>query len=459
MTSQENQDLHTFLISFGAAELGEGDLATGANLLAAMACSIANIQRPGSGYVDKSGTTYLVGSSLIISGSHSSSLVNEKIIQPMGLKQSSLASHISYSAQEIAEARRNEAKVSKGRDPFMAAVGVKLSLQSLYGPQMAVVDHSSEMAALLETEAPKGLGALARSSHVFISGNSPGEVQEMLLRSHLKRPVVHVGIDDVTSFENYRNVCLDVIDGRGSSIQGMVFITDPCQVLSKVTQVDGAVAGLVQRMMWLVDGNAGPLPADHEFDKPPVVIDALFIRYRRVMSYAWGKRLTTDSPKTLTTEVDFSEMQTEWMKFLKGHEPSHPGLSGAARTFLVSLCFGFSQLENEFKFPEGYRKFFGYNCMALAKFLVLRMINARSAMLADGEVTRRQHVQMRVLGKLTQKPFVERDIYRHLNLTASACRETLIELEQAGKVVRDGHLWAAVGSPDKVGLPPLTLEA
>lgn len=78
MLSAHTQYLHELLTTFGAARLGEGDPVAGANLLATMACSIANIQRHGSGLKAPDGETLAVGTSLMVSASLTTSLISEK---------------------------------------------------------------------------------------------------------------------------------------------------------------------------------------------------------------------------------------------------------------------------------------------------------------------------------------------------------------------------------------------
>ena len=460
MSPALNEDLQCLFASFNATKLGEGDVAVGANLLATMACSIANIQRPGTGYIDPSGNSFMVGSSLLISGSHSSSLICEKVIQPMGLKQSNLASHILHSALEIQETKRKNSRQSSERDPFLAAVGGSQSLAYFYSLDLDGRSAASELTALLETDAPSGLGALSKNSYVFISGNSHQQTAQALEFSHMKRPNVHIGVDDVEGFNNFREVCSDIIDGRGTaSVRGTVLLTDPCQALAKVIQNSEASAGLAQRMMWLVDGEAGPTPTEVEFENPPVAIDELFTRYEKVMNQAWGNRIAPRCPKELLTKLQFTDAQAEWMKFLKQHEPQHPGLSGAARGLFITLFYGFEQLRGAWKLPQSNLKWNGSYVTALAKFLVLRMINARSAMLASGENCRQLHVQMRILAKLAGQSHLERNIYRHLNLTAEVCKTALLALQSAGKVNFDGTFWSALGSSEPSDLHPLTLEA
>jgi hypothetical protein len=80
-------------------------------------------------------------------------------------------------------------------------------------------------------------------------------------------------------------------------------------------------------------------------------------------------------------------------------------------------------------------------------------------MLASGENCRQLHVQMRILEKLAGQSHLERNIYRHLNLTAGVCKTALLALQSAGKVNFDGTFWSALGSSESSDLHPLTLEA
>jgi hypothetical protein len=49
MPTQERKDLHTLLTRFNVASLGEGDANAGTNTQAAMAFTLANLARSGSG--------------------------------------------------------------------------------------------------------------------------------------------------------------------------------------------------------------------------------------------------------------------------------------------------------------------------------------------------------------------------------------------------------------------------
>jgi hypothetical protein len=459
MTDEETQNLNELLESFGAAVLGEGDLVAGVNLLAAMACSIANLQRPGSGCVDSAGNCFLVGGSLIISGSHSAELIRENVIRPMAVKQANLVSHILESAQEIEEAKRKQSGASKSRDPFLAAVDHRLTMNNLFSGEMAGCYQSLDMAVLLESEATRGLGTLAQNSHVFIAAHSPSQVLRMLPHSQLNRPMVYISVDDARGLQAYRNVCSDIIDGRGmASIQGSVLITDPCSVLSEVVRSEESGAALAQRMMWLVDGDAGPCPGDVLGSSPRAPIDRLRGRYDRVMGQTWGERITPRRTSPAVIEFEFAPFQAKWMSFLKGHEARHPGVCGTARGLFLTLLFGFDRLIKAWKPPSDFPAPKCEGILALSKFLVLRMINCRSAMLVSAQDVWMGRTKARILRKLRDASWSQRDIYRHLNLAAGECDEALRALELDGRVTREGSLWSATGLEGVPAPQSLTLE-
>jgi hypothetical protein len=103
MSPTDHRHLHDLLHLFGAARLGEGDPVAGANLLAAMAVSIANISPPGSGLQAPDGETLHAGASLLVSGSHGTSLVAEKVLGDLGNRQNNLNSQLRALVRNLPE--------------------------------------------------------------------------------------------------------------------------------------------------------------------------------------------------------------------------------------------------------------------------------------------------------------------------------------------------------------------
>lgn len=143
MSKEEEGHLQEMLTSFGAAGLGEGDLIAGANTLAAMACSLANIARPGSGLKDKDGRTFKVGTSLLVSGSHSPSLVADQVAIELGRRQRNTNSHIVREAVAIEEAARKTLPGQQAAAPASGPNPGDSTLEELQNPLSPVFETGS----------------------------------------------------------------------------------------------------------------------------------------------------------------------------------------------------------------------------------------------------------------------------------------------------------------------------
>ena len=92
------------------------------------------------------------------------------------------------------------------------------------------------------------------------------------------------------------------------------------------------------------------------------------------------------------------------------------------------------------KLPENFQ-YFIEGIEAFAKLLVLRMANARAAMLFSAEEAQRLRHKQRILERLAAGPLDSRTIYRTLHLSASLCGDLLLELEADRLIQRDGAHW------------------
>lgn len=79
MSSDNTNKLTRLLHTFDAQRLGEGDMAAGANVLAAMACAIANIHRHGARIALGDGPSYRIGSSVRAYVPLTSALIVERV--------------------------------------------------------------------------------------------------------------------------------------------------------------------------------------------------------------------------------------------------------------------------------------------------------------------------------------------------------------------------------------------
>ena len=468
MTPEANRHLNELLHIFGAARLGEGDPVAGANLLAAMATSIANIAPPGSGLQAPDGETLEAGASLIVSGSYNTSLVAEKILSGLGDRQNHLNSHLRSHV-------RNHPDKPKAAGNFEAEARASvmdrynnLTLEGLYAPgDLHCLGVAGPWGALIRQPATADFEELRDQHVIFAAKATTGNLAGILDHSHRGRPFLHVELDKAPHFSRVARQCLDLMDGRGSTglnsqtVRGTVIMTDSSSFLGEVMRAEGVAGQIPSRMIWLVDGNAGPEPGEPSTPTDLVALDAPGRRYQAAMEQAWGSRLDNRKPGPVLIECDFHSLQARWIAFLKTQETVLPGITGTARNLLATLGFGLTEMNDSAPRPKGPIWDLAH-VEALARFLVHRMANARSAMLYSAQSARKLVLEEKILRKLESDPLTVRELTRRIGrLPAAHCLELLEDLEAEGKVLRiDDRLWQGRQSTSSAtSARHLTLEA
>jgi len=467
MTPEANRHLNELLHIFGTARLGEGDPVAGANLLAAMAASIANISPPGSGLKAPDGETLEAGASLLVSGSHSTSLIAEKILSGLGDRQNNLNSHLRSHVRNLSDKPKAAGNFeAEARAAFMDRYG-SLTLEGLYAPgDFYSGAVAKPWAGLLRQPATADFEELQDRHVVFAAKGAAGKLADILDLSHRGRPLLHVELDKAPSFSRIGRQCLDLMDGRGSTgfnstiVRGTVIVTDPSGILGEAVRADGVTAELASRTMWLMDGNAGPEPGEPATGTELVALDAPGLRYEAAMGQAWGSRLDNRKPTPVLLDCDFHSLQAEWIAFLKTQEAAVPGITGTARNLLATLVFGLTQMVGSTRTAKGF-SWSIQQIEALARFLVHRMANARSAMLHEAKSARRLGLEEKILRKLGSEPHTVRDLTRKIGrVPAAQCLELLEDMEAEGKVLRiDDRLWQLRECGPATSTLHLTLEA
>ena len=446
-TTNDPPHLHNLLAKFGVERLGEGDVGAGANLLAAMACSLANFERPGSGLVNIDGDTIGVGASFLVSGARSVSLISEKVLAGLATRQNNLVAHLCKKAEsDEEEAKKSKWPMIHSPVDFMADVQATM-LDTLYQPFSGIGPEGSagSWSRLVETPSLPTFDDLAANPMLFVTGCTPASLTQQLERCHLGRPFVHVGVGRAADFSSFEQACPTIMDGRVTkgatmeSIRGTVVVTDPAAALDEVIKGHLPQAQWVSRLLWLVD--SGPVPDEPADCQPLIPLDHLALRYEAAMKTAWGKRLNNQTTAPVMIRSEFSKCQARWMAFLKSREPECPGISGTARNLYATLDFGLNLLVNTAQTTDGF-EWFAEEVEALARFLVQRMINARSAMLFSVRDEWMRQKMEQILIKLADGPVELRDLVRKFHrLTTAQCLEPLHILEGRGRVVCIGNKW------------------
>ena len=296
MSPEDSRHLNNLLKNFEAERLGEGDAVVGANVLAAMGVSLANIQRPGSGLTTWLGDTMAAGTSLYISGAHSCSHISGKVLNGLASRQNNLIARLLKWRRNIGEGTFNA--VSNQLHPDQATLWNEEIIEQVLKPVSMCAKQANESWSVLVQVPPRiELRDLYESPLVFLTGVTAEKVAGQLTRCHLGRPYIHVGLDGVSDFAQFQHHVPAIMDGRmavgalADRICGEVMVMDPNALLGEAVRDDLPSARWISRMPWLVDGNAGPGLDDAEGAVPTVALGGVQKRYEFAMGLAWGQRL------------------------------------------------------------------------------------------------------------------------------------------------------------------------
>ena len=447
MSKASDAYLNHFLSSFGATSLGEGDPVAGANLLATMACTLANIARPGSGVVTEEGRRMRVGTSLLVSGPLSSSLVADDLITELRIRQNNLTDHLRrLFADKLEDAGKKGMKTREfpAGPRTNESENALLDLQQVE-PLLWSTIEEAWAEVVIDPPNPR-IEDLAAQPKIIVTASGPAELERQLVGLHLGHPLVLLGLRHAKG-GRLGELCTALMDGHlpsglsGGTTKGNLLITDPARVLHEVAKTNDNRTAWLGRLVWLPDGTAGPEPPESSGSKPPVHLDEIAPRFGTALSRAFAKRLNNHSPQPVVHESNLTKAQVRWVTFLKGMEDRLPGISGTARRLLATLAFGLSEIVNAIKAPAGFDYYIA-GTEAFARFLVHRMANARAAILWSAEDAQKQQLKTKILYKINGDPLLPRDIYHNIRgLPANQCRELLLELEAEELATRIGDRW------------------
>ena len=433
---------------FDASTLGEGDVVAGANVLTAMACSLANIHRPGSGLVTEDGERLPVGTNLLVSGPLSAGLISERVLSGLAERQNNFVAHLRDWTRS-AEIEMTKIPNMRKFDPVaILEEGSSSALLSMHSEARIPVTLDPYVCdTLIRPPKKHGKRDLHNRPLVYITANKPTELTKHLEFSHLGHPLIHVGIHDAAACSRFDECCTAVMDGTltvgtlSETVRGFVIATDPFETLANIIRAsDGKGASWLMRTLWLTDSTAGPECGEITSGKATVKLDRIQARYDAAMDKAWGERLDYTKAVPEDVQCDWPKFQAEWVGFLKSNEAELPGITGTARSLLATLVFGLTKLANAWK-AEGF-KWYIDDIAALARWLIQRMANAKATMLHTERRARLRRVAQRIALRLAEGPHSERELTRSIHrLLVGECSLALNLLVAEGVVVRSDERW------------------
>ena len=460
MSPESTQRLTRLLAAFDAKRLGDGNVAAGVDVLAAMACSIANIHRRGACLTSPDGSTFHVGTSLLASGPLTSSLIGERVVSVLADIQTNLLDHLAEWAISKQDTIDKNPICTPVLDHFMVKADAS-SLAVIGDDTLYRNDRFTELFSPFPNQTKR---ALLGHPLVYVTGATPAELHRNLGRSELGRPLVFDVLRSPSHCDDLGACCLPVIDGSmtsgplSTSIQGHVLVSDPSRVLDEVVRNGQPSGRWLMRLPWLVDGNPEPeIALNGDANSQLGNIEQ---RYQLAMHKAWQSRLDHLVTAPASRVIDMTAFQARWVRFLSGNDSSCPGISSAARPLLATLVFGLYEIAKSMETPEGFQ-LNPADVVVFAGFLAQRMSVAHSTLVHTGEKEEKLRNQKRILEKLTDGPLNSRDLGRKFHcMTTTECREHLHELNREGRVTElSGDRWQLANTPSVPESTSLTLDA
>lgn len=439
----------TLQSAFGVDSLGDGNRMAGINQLSAMAIVLANLASPGSCIMTKEGRRLEVGCSLLSSGPLVTGSILDEIVTPVRRCQDTLLEQLSrlLKADKAEGAREADRRWNLNSNPKQSAGEADLFDLMAGDPDIGPLFASREdQWANVVTAAPSEcIDDLIRCPRVFIAAPKLKLLEQQMAAAHRRQALVAINLNKVTDVAKFSGICPTLIDGlipggpSGETISGRLLVLDSSGLLREAITADNDKSAWLNRLLWLVEGNAGPeLPPQTE-DKNTVSLTNLHERFERAVQRDFANRVNTTKPEPIVYKCDFSAIQARWMCFLTNGKSSCE-ITTAAKGLLPSLVFGLRRLVAADAIPSGFH-YPNEDVEALARLLAKRMINHRASLLFSAAEARRMKDKRRILNKLAEGAFDTRLIYHHLRLQADYCRELLSEMKADNIVECCGYYW------------------
>ena len=459
-TATESDKLRHLFTAFDVRALGEGDEVAGLNVLAAAALSLANLASPGSGIQTPGGRLIRVGCNLLASGPLVTSMILDEVITPIARCQNNLLAQLT----RLLEEDKAESKRVRPNRPRSWSFSVanfsnpgEESLSELMtekrGISVPPFDVRHDQWLRVVSWAPsQRFGDLIRRPRSFIVAPTPSLLEKQFSGIYLGQALVTIQLNRAADAGRFGDLCPALMDGivpagpSTESVKGKLLVIDRCDGLSKAAKATDDSSAWLGRLIWLVEGRAGPdlpHPLQQTGDGGIVRLPHLTARFEHAARLSFANRLDNHESGPVIDKYDFAQIQGRWMRFLSGMESSLPGISDSARHLVASLVFGLNRVMQAAEVPKDF-EFRMAGIEAFARFLIRRMANARAAILLSDQQAWRLRGKRKILAKLAERRLDTRSIYHPLHIPAALCHELMAELEADNLVQRNGSTWERI---------------
>jgi hypothetical protein len=411
----DTAELASLLKNLDVTTLGSGDPIMGFNLLASMACTLANLAPDDGAVIHPDGSPARLGTSLLVFGSASSGRVVDEIITEMIRKQNNLILHLEGYFGWLDHIKKSPGyRADSRRPPAGASVEVISETQSQFGDMLH--GHVGSWRKVLEYLPHQTIEQIGKQPKFLVSVGGRKGIESQLARLRPGCPLVHLGLSHPDDLALFAEACSALLEGRyplddgTRTVKGNILITDPMQILMAAARNPDERTSWLGQLLWLADGDHGPdVPHLEDGNTHPSGV-RVEQRFREALGRVMTYRFNLPDLKPMVIFTDTREATIRWSGFLREMEPRLPGISGAARNLLTSLVFGQGLMATK---SSGITL---AGIEAMARFMVCRMANTRIAILHAGDLARKREQITRVFHKLSTGPVNARTVCRHLKI-------------------------------------------
>jgi hypothetical protein len=462
MNETESKHLQELLTTFKATCLGEGDTNAGANLLVAMTVNLANGSRTGSGIQTKELGRLRVGTSLLVGSGLTSSLVLDKVITEAITCQNNLVAQIRrLKDYKIADAERKELKSAHfptGPTPNHAQNALYQLEQSEKESRIHPSEARHKWETVIGLQPNPRIDDLAARPKILVTARNSRDLESQLRGLHDNHPLVVLGLNSPADAAALSETCTSLLNGLlphgdgGEMVTGNLLITDHCDVLAKIAPNAGDKTTWLGRMPWLVDGNTGPDAVEADAGQRMVRVADMTGYFIAALTGVLAGRMNNHDASPTVHDFDLGAAQLRWVRFLQEMESSLPGITGTARSLLASLAFGLIELARAIHKSNSPNPFLDpppledlpvkpAGVEGLARWIILRMGNARAAMLGTAEREMLQRLAKRIVARLSDGNQSTREIYRGIGVNVAMAERLLLPMQRGGLLHRSEDKW------------------
>jgi len=346
---EEAAELALLQQQLGVTDLGDGDPIAGFNLLAAMACTLANVAPDDGSVIDSAGRPARLGTSLLVLGAAGVGRIVDGVVCEVGRLQSNFTHHQALFTAWL-ENRQKTPGVSL---PQSGAVEKSADLIINCSNQFPDIrNRSAPLAPVFATSPEETFMQVANSPKFMVSAVSCRDLASQFTGLRPGKALVHLGLNRPEDLSSLADTCSALLEGRyplpdrHEQLRGHLIVTDSTRVLARAANSPETDTGWIGHLLWLSDDRVGP-------DAPPATASAgppndpqVVKRFRIVLPnmMAWRAVAPAGDAQCIGLRRDTKKSQYEWMAFLNQMEPSLPGITGACRNLLTSLLFGLDEM-------------------------------------------------------------------------------------------------------------------